>query len=539
MPIATQTVAWVNDGDGATLTFYFDNVIYAANDLEVYVDGAPMTLTTDYAVAGVGVADGGSVTFVAAPAAGTKNVVIISKIPPTQGANPPTGQPFSTSGIIAALDRLARQVQQVEWTLGRGLRLADDDVPDGADTVLAALPALADLKSNYLGFDLGGKPVALAAPVGTATVSTYMAALLLVTTAAAARTGFGIDGVSGAIASGDLAAGVVTAAKLDKDTALGFHILNGKISASVAGGQLSIDIKTQAGTNPSATNPVLVLFQSAGGYTAQKFTAVTSLALSPGSTLGTASGKAFRLWVVVFNDGGTARLGVINCVNGTDIYPLDATYTADATAVSAGATNAHTFYAGQAIAAANFTIIGYLTFESGQAAAGIWATAPTQVALVMHRTPLPGGTVQRVGTTTGAVASRTTAIPNDDTIPQSAEGDEYMSQAITPVSAANLLEIEAVVHLANTNANTSLTAALFQDATANALSATRGITVNASRVVALSLKHRMMAGAAAATTFKIRGGGSIGATTTFNGEAGLRVLGGVLNSALRVREVMG
>jgi hypothetical protein len=40
--------------------------------------------------------------------------------------------------------------------------------------------------------------------------------------------------------------------------------------------------------------------------------------------------------------------------------------------------------------------------------------------------------LQVVNTTTGAVATGTTVMPFDDTIPQSGEGDQYMSLAITP-----------------------------------------------------------------------------------------------------------
>src|SRR3990167_11416304 len=86
-------------------------------------------------------------------------------------------------------------------------------------------------------------------------------------------------------------------------------------------------------------------------------------------------------------------------------------------------------------------------------------------------TALPAGsTVQVVNTQTGAVATGTTVLPNDDTIPQNTEGDEYMTLAITPTNASNKLRIEVVVQCSG-----SLLAlaamALFQDSTANALAA--------------------------------------------------------------------
>ncbi len=185
MTVSATTAAWVNDGDGATTTFFYDNIIYAASDLKVYVDGALQTLTTDYSVTGVGVAAGGSVVFVTAPPAGTKNVVIVSDIPPTQGANPPSGQPFDTSGIIAQLDRITRQVQQVERDVTRAVRLADTDNPDGAGTVLGRLTDAATRANKQFTWDADGNPAVGA--LGDVATSDFMADVAQAATARAAR----------------------------------------------------------------------------------------------------------------------------------------------------------------------------------------------------------------------------------------------------------------------------------------------------------------------------------------------------------------
>jgi hypothetical protein len=81
---------------------------------------------------------------------------------------------------------------------------------------------------------------------------------------------------------------------------------------------------------------------------------------------------------------------------------------------------------------------------------------------------------QELVSETGAVATGTTQIPIDDTIPQNTEGDQYLSLAITPT---------------------------------NALS-----------------------------TFKVRAGGGGASTTTFNGSGGARLLGGVYASSITIRE---
>ena len=55
-----------------------------------------------------------------------------------------------------------------------------------------------------------------------------------------------------------------------------------------------------------------------------------------------------------------------------------------------------------------------------------------------------GAVVQVVNTQTGAVATGTTIMPGDDTIPQITEGNEYLTRTITPTDAANTLLITVV-----------------------------------------------------------------------------------------------
>ena len=78
--------------------------------------------------------------------------------------------------------------------------------------------------------------------------------------------------------------------------------------------------------------------------------------------------------------------------------------------------------------------------------------------------------VQVVNVTDGAVATGTTVMAFDDTIPQNTEGDEYMSLAITPKSTTNILKIEVVANSAAT-AGTTAIVGLFQDSTDDALAA--------------------------------------------------------------------
>jgi hypothetical protein len=184
------------------------------------------------------------------------------------------------------------------------------------------------------------------------------------------------------------------------------------------------------------------------------------------------------------------------------------------------------------------------TTTGGTSAAKMTIAANGTVTLA---TPLPlasGGTgavsvnglVQVVNVQDGAVATGTTTIPNDDTIPQITEGDEFMTLAITPTSATNKLKIEVYVVIARSVADW-VAACLFQDSTANALAGVNEYQTTTNTPVVLSFQHYMTAGTTSATTFRVRGGGHYSGTATFNGWGGNRKWGGVYSSSITITEI--
>ena len=154
-------------------------------------------------------------------------------------------------------------------------------------------------------------------------------------------------------------------------------------------------------------------------------------------------------------------------------------------------------------------------------------------------TVLPAGSVvQVVSTDSGAVATGTTTIPYDDTIPQITEGDQYMTLAITPKIASSTLVIEVVFH--GTNSDTTdrrLTAALFRDATANAIGVSSTTYSSVNQFEGIQFSVAAAAVSTVATTFRVRAGLAIAGTTTFNGSVSARRFGGVLSSSIRITEV--
>lgn len=149
-----------------------------------------------------------------------------------------------------------------------------------------------------------------------------------------------------------------------------------------------------------------------------------------------------------------------------------------------------------------------------------------------------GRIVQVVNTQTGAVATGTTIIPLDDTIPQNTEGDQYMSLAITPTNVNNLLRIDVVAFF-TTSLISWIIAALFQDTTANALAAIANYNGVATGGMPIAFTYYMTAGTTSATTFKVRAGrdASAASTVTFNGQSAARRFGGVMASSITITEI--
>ncbi len=327
-------------------------------------------------------------------------------------------------------------------------------------------------------------------------------------------------------------------------------IINGTIVESNASNAVTYALKTLAGSDPSSSDPVLICFRSptagTGNYVYRTVTAALSLTISSGSTLGTVSAVPCKIWIVIFDDGGTIRLGAINCVTATSatavtaIYPLGRVPRASSTAEGgAGAADSSgVFYTGTAVSSKAYVPLGFCLYESGLATAGTWNVSPDSIQLFGHGVPLPGDVIQVAENATGAVAVTSNTIPYDDTIPQSGEGAQFMSQAITPTSATNILHVEHNgTYGTNTGTAADIIVALFQDAVANAIAANIMVIANALNPGSIYLGYKKVASTSSSTTFKINAGSPQAVTTTINGANNTRALGGVMASFLRVREL--
>ncbi len=315
---------------------------------------------------------------------------------------------------------------------------------------------------------------------------------------------------------------------------------NLEISTSRAGNAETIALKTAAGADPAAGDKIRIGFRDAtagtGAYSVLEITAATSIVISSGSTLGATSATAFRLWLVGFNDAGTFRLGVIKCALTDGIYGLQDNVLESSTAEGgAGAADSSgVIYTGTGVTSKAMRVLGYLEYTL--TTAGTWAAAPSVINIYSHGDRLPGQIVQTRRNRDGAYAAGAATIPNDNTTPQNTEGSQFMSQAITPRSALNMLDINALIHC-DSSSDDNLTVALFQDSTADALAVSTQNTSGAGHRRVFQLSYRMTAGTASATTFKIRAGGSF-AAARFNSVGGAAGFNGLLASYLGVEEWM-
>ena len=142
--------------------------------------------------------------------------------------------------------------------------------------------------------------------------------------------------------------------------------------------------------------------------------------------------------------------------------------------------------------------------------------------------------LQFLNTSSASTFNTTTVIPRDNTIPQNTEGNEILTLAITPKSASSTLVITFTGWgLVAAGVSTGC-AALFQDTTADALSA---MFIRTGR--SIILRHIMTSGTTSSTTFKIRVGPDAAGSFYLNANAtGTRVMGGVSRVWLTIEEYL-
>ncbi len=174
MPVKTTSNTVQYTGDGVQTTFPFTFPISVKGDLvvkkRVTATGVITTqvLTTHYTVtkSGVNFDNGGNVEMIAAPA-GTDTLIVTRATTQTQDTDLIYGGPHDSEAYENMVDKLARQVQELQAQVDRCIKIPDTD----AEGLNVELPSSIERASQYIGMDAAGKAIVAAtfASYGAAT----------------------------------------------------------------------------------------------------------------------------------------------------------------------------------------------------------------------------------------------------------------------------------------------------------------------------------------------------------------------------------
>jgi hypothetical protein len=243
--------------------------------------------------------------------------------------------------------------------------------------------------------------------------------------------------------------------------------VNMSIGTSVSSFNLTISLLGQNGSAISSSNPVLVNFRSqtltTNGYNvfANLTSAPASFQISSGSTMGCASGVLCRLWItLICQTESPAGTGCTSVLIGASVQSSVSTCTSlqeDALqstgAGSSGGAAVGTIYSTVGgLSGKPVRIIGYVedTWTTGTG----WGS-PTKIQLFGPGVKKPCDVVQTLYASNATPAGTSSNTPTT-----------FLSQAITPQSAANLIRISAGVYGQTDAHQNSMGAQLYRGGTA-------------------------------------------------------------------------
>lgn len=143
--------------------------------------------------------------------------------------------------------------------------------------------------------------------------------------------------------------------------------------------------------------------------------------------------------------------------------------------------------------------------------------------------------LQIVSTSLATLLDCSTTMPSDNTIPQNTEGTQVLTLSITPKFSTSKLLIVFSGALSCDGTATTISVALFQDSTANALAA-KSILIGITNGITGTLQHVMTSGTTSATTFKVRVGPNASHAYVNGNSAGGQLMGGVSSTTLTITE---
>lgn len=161
-------------------------------------------------------------------------------------------------------------------------------------------------------------------------------------------------------------------------------LANASLSFSVGSSALTIALKTRAGSNASATDPVLVGQRSStagnGDFNLRAATAATSLVVSSGSTLGLGNSDSTPVYVYLLDNAGTQELAI-----SQKWFGQSGIVSTTAEGGAGAADSATVMYSTTARTNVPFRALAKVT--APQTTAGTWAAVPTSCQLIPFDPP--------------------------------------------------------------------------------------------------------------------------------------------------------
>jgi len=338
----------------------------------------------------------------------------------------------------------------------------------------------------------------------------------------------------------------VTSASLG-NSALSFGFpTNLQLNATVATNALTIAVKGNNGSDPSATNPVLIPFRdntiANGDPQIVSLTAALSFTVNSGNTMGCVNAQMCRLWVVAICSSGTACTGsggaavvalcAFNALSGTAVAPINEAALQTSQSGTNGGNSAQAYYCNlSAVTARAIRILGYVEIQ--EATAGTWALGPTYTQLFGPGIKRPADVVQVQYNSNGVQATSSNSYTVSNTPPAPTNGASAVAQAITPMSAANVLHIEAEAVVSGSMSG-GLGAFLYNTTSTTTLSTALGISI-----CSCLTKYQMVAGVTTAITFTEYYMSISAGTAYLNTLSSAAQLGGTAATWIRIEEIMG
>lgn len=495
---ATSRKAGPFNGNGSTTAFPFTFKVFTTADVQVVKAdalGAETTLVLDshYSVAlnpDQDATPGGTVTYPisGSPLAVGEALVVAGAVEYEQETDIPTGGDFNPTSLENALDKIVMQVQQLYEQLGRAVKVSitSDTAPDDliADITAAASSAAASASA-----------ASASASSAAASYDAFDDRYLGSKTSDPA-----VDNDGNAL---------LTGAMYWNNVAQAMRVYNGTAWGDVAQG-VSAPYQTFSG------NGVTTAF---------------TLSSTPGS-LG--SIEAF--------------IGGVRQAPGTDYTWTSGTTLTFTSAPPAGTNNVFVRW---------INTHGITTPADGSvtpaklAAAGNEAAFRSALGLVIGTDVLaPNGSganltgfkkiAQIVRFESQSLGSSATTITLDDSIPQITEGDQFITQAFTPVNAGSTIYVRVEIPVFNRNATAQcIIAGLFLNDDTNAKAVA---SVNPSPAAAwdgILTISKSLPSWSGAKTLSVRMGGSAGSLFYTNGRpAALGTLGARQTTSLEIIEVL-